>query len=200
MPRGATLSRDPGRAPAFRAGAGVSAAREAQLSSAWRRRRTMPIGDCLTSRPAGLGLNTLPRTPQGLAQLERWTTGAGTTNSRSGRSGRDLVDPSAGCPHGLRPICSARLKPWAAHERRGDRVEGALWQGHAGELEWGRAVASPAAERAARAGWGLSAASIHWGKRGAAAKPLALTERDLRLLALLHDVNYLSSSQLALLG
>ncbi len=61
-------------------------------------------------------------------------------------------------------------------------------------------VASSAAERAARAGSGLSAASIHWGKRGAAAKPVAVTERDCRLLELLHDVNYLSSSQMALLG
>ena len=61
-------------------------------------------------------------------------------------------------------------------------------------------MASSAAERAARAGWGLSAASIHWGRRAAAPKPLAVTERDRLLLALLHDVNYLSSSQLALLG
>jgi hypothetical protein len=60
--------------------------------------------------------------------------------------------------------------------------------------------ASSAAERAARAGWGLSAASIHWGKREAAAKPFAVTERDRRLLELLHDVNYLSSSQMGLLG
>jgi len=97
-------------------------------------------------------------------------------------------------------IGSARLNPEAAHERRGDRVEGASWQGHAGELEWRRAVASSAAERAARAGSGLSAASIHWGRRAADPKPLAITERDCRLLALLHDVNYLSSSQMALLG
>ena len=34
----------------------------------------------------------------------------------------------------------------------------------------------------------------------AVAKPLAVTERDRRLLELLHDVNYLSSSQMALLG
>ena len=64
----------------------------------------------------------------------------------------------------------------------------------------GEAVASSAAERAARAGSGLSAASIHWGRRGAASKPVAVTERDRRLLELLHDVNYLSSSQMALLG
>src|SRR5271167_4574971 len=61
-------------------------------------------------------------------------------------------------------------------------------------------MASSAAERAAKAGWGLSAASIHWGRRAAASKPFAVTERDCRLLALLHDVNYLSSSQMALLG
>ena len=57
--------------------AGVSAAGEPQLSSAWRRRRTTSIGDCLTSRPAGLGLNTVPRTPQRLARLGCWTAGAG---------------------------------------------------------------------------------------------------------------------------
>ncbi len=62
------------------------------------------------------------------------------------------------------------------------------------------AVASSAAERAARAGSGLSAASIHWGRRPVAPKPLAVTERNCRLLELLHDVNYPSSSQLALLG
>ena len=59
--------------------AGVSAAGEAQLSSAWRRRRTTPIGVCLTSRPAGLGLNTVPRTPQRLALFGCWTAGAGVT-------------------------------------------------------------------------------------------------------------------------
>lgn len=62
------------------------------------------------------------------------------------------------------------------------------------------AVASSAAERAARAGWGLGAASIHWGKRPAIWKPVAVTKRDRGLLALLHDVNYLSASQMALLG
>jgi hypothetical protein len=58
-------------------GAGVSVAGEPQLSSAWRRRRTTPIGGCFTSRPAGLGLNTVPRTPQRLVQLGCWTAGAG---------------------------------------------------------------------------------------------------------------------------
>lgn len=56
------------------------------------------------------------------------------------------------------------------------------------------------AERSAKAGWGLSSASIHWGKRPGAPKPIAVTERDRRLLALLHDVNYLSASQMELLG
>ncbi len=56
------------------------------------------------------------------------------------------------------------------------------------------------AERARRAGWGLGAASIQWGRRPAASRPVAVTERDRGLLALLHDVNYLSASQLALLG
>ena len=55
-------------------------------------------------------------------------------------------------------------------------------------------------ERAGRAGFGLGAAGIHWGRRPAAARPVAVTGRDLRLLALLHDVNYLSASQLAALG
>lgn len=63
-----------------------------------------------------------------------------------------------------------------------------------------RAVASSAAERAARAGWDLGAATIHWGKRPVASRSVAVTERDRGLLALLHDVNYLSASQMALLG
>jgi hypothetical protein len=50
----------------------VSRPPESQLSSAWCRRRTTPIGGCLTSRPAGTGLNTVPRTPQRLAKLGRW--------------------------------------------------------------------------------------------------------------------------------
>ncbi len=61
-------------------------------------------------------------------------------------------------------------------------------------------MVSSAAERAVRAGWGLGAASIQWGKRPAAARPVGVTERDRGLLALLHDVNYLSASQMALLG
>src|SRR6516164_2579067 len=70
----------------------------------------------------------------------------------------------------------------------------------AAELEPTDISGASAAERAVNAGWGLSAAGIHWGKRPTVMKPIALTERDRRLLALLHDVNYLSASQLALLG
>jgi hypothetical protein len=70
----------------------------------------------------------------------------------------------------------------------------------AAELEPTDISGTSAAERAVNAGWGLSAAGIHWGKRPTVMKPIALTERDRRLLALLHDVNYLSASQLALLG
>jgi len=42
------------------------------LSGARPRRRTPPVGDCLTSRPAALALNTIPRTPRRLcpAQLQ----------------------------------------------------------------------------------------------------------------------------------
>jgi hypothetical protein len=57
-----------------------------------------------------------------------------------------------------------------------------------------------AVRRAVNAGWELGAAGIHWGRRPAVMKPVAVTERDRRLLALLYDVKYLSSSQLTLLG
>lgn len=55
-------------------------------------------------------------------------------------------------------------------------------------------------KRAIQAGDGLAEQAITWGKRETPRKPVALTDRDLRLMALLHDVNYLSASQLALLG
>ena len=54
--------------------------------------------------------------------------------------------------------------------------------------------------RALRAGVDLSAGTILWGRRPQLPAPVALTLRDLRLMALLHDVNYLSASQLTLLG
>jgi hypothetical protein len=55
-------------------------------------------------------------------------------------------------------------------------------------------------ERSIRAGDGLAEQAITWGRREENPKPVALTGRDLRLMALLHDVNYLSTSQLTLLG
>jgi Replication-relaxation len=70
----------------------------------------------------------------------------------------------------------------------------------AAEVEPKKISGASAAERAVNAGCGLSAAGVHWGKRPTVVKPIALTERDRRLLTLLHDVNYLSASQLALLG
>jgi hypothetical protein len=55
-------------------------------------------------------------------------------------------------------------------------------------------------ERMLRAGVGLSAGTIQWGRRPESPAPVGLTVRDLRLMALLHDINYLSASQLTLLG
>ena len=56
------------------------------------------------------------------------------------------------------------------------------------------------AHRALLAGEDLSAATIQWGRRPQPPPRLALTHRDLRLMALLHGANYLSTSQLAALG
>ena len=50
------------------------------------------------------------------------------------------------------------------------------------------------------AGAGLSTSAIQWGRRPQSPAPIALTLRDLRLMALLHDVNFLSASQLTMLG
>jgi hypothetical protein len=58
----------------------------------------------------------------------------------------------------------------------------------------------PVDERMLRAGVGLSAGTIQWGRRPECPAPISLTVRDLCLMALLHDTNYLSSSQLTLLG
>lgn len=54
--------------------------------------------------------------------------------------------------------------------------------------------------RASRSGDSLSAATMQWGHRKEPAAAIGLTPRDLRLMALIHDVNYLSSSQLTVLG
>jgi Replication-relaxation len=61
-------------------------------------------------------------------------------------------------------------------------------------------TATPVDERMLNAGVGLSAGTIQWGQRPEQPVPVALTIRDLRLMALLHDTNYLSASQLTLLG
>jgi hypothetical protein len=55
-------------------------------------------------------------------------------------------------------------------------------------------------DRVLRAGQDLSLNALQWGARRSPAPALGVTERDLRLMALLFDVNYLSASQLVLLG
>lgn len=60
--------------------------------------------------------------------------------------------------------------------------------------------ASQLQERVARAGHRLSDRTIAWGKRPETPPACALTERDIGLIALLYDVNFLSASQLTLLG
>lgn len=59
---------------------------------------------------------------------------------------------------------------------------------------------TPVGERMLHAGVGLSAGTIQWGRRPKRPAAIGLTSRDLRLMALLHDTNYLSASQLTLLG
>jgi hypothetical protein len=56
------------------------------------------------------------------------------------------------------------------------------------------------AQRMVLSGENLSAGSVQWGNRAGSAPPVGLTDRDLRLMALTHDVNFLSSSQLVMLG
>jgi hypothetical protein len=56
------------------------------------------------------------------------------------------------------------------------------------------------AHRALLSGEELSAGTIQWGRRKERPPRLALTDRDLRLMALLHGANFLSMSQLAVLG
>lgn len=57
----------------------------------------------------------------------------------------------------------------------------------------------PLAERIAAAGVGLGALGIQWGQRPAAHRPCQITERDVRLLAFLHDFNYATTTTLAAL-
>ena len=56
------------------------------------------------------------------------------------------------------------------------------------------------AERAALSGQDLSLLSVQFGRRKGAGPMMCLTDRDLRLMALLLDVNYLLTSQLVMLG
>lgn len=62
------------------------------------------------------------------------------------------------------------------------------------------AVAVDMASRLALSGDSLSAGTIQWGQRKEPLAAIGLTRRDLSLMALLHDVNCLSSSQLTILG
>ena len=55
-------------------------------------------------------------------------------------------------------------------------------------------------QRALLAGEDLSAATIQWGRRPEPPPRLALTDRDLRLMALLYGANFLSMSHLTALG
>ena len=56
------------------------------------------------------------------------------------------------------------------------------------------------AERMVLAGDGLGAGTVLWGNREGSPPKVGLTERDLRLMALVYDVNFLSASQLLMLG
>ena len=56
------------------------------------------------------------------------------------------------------------------------------------------------AERMVLAGDNLGAGTVQWGHRQASPPTVGLTDRDLGLMALLYDVNFLSASQLLTLG
>src|SRR6266699_2934314 len=56
------------------------------------------------------------------------------------------------------------------------------------------------AERATLSGQDLGLLSVQFGRRRGAAPMMCLTERDFRLMALLLDINYLTTSQLVMLG
>jgi len=56
------------------------------------------------------------------------------------------------------------------------------------------------ADRMVLAGEDLSAGTIQWGHRDGRPPTVGLTDRDLRLMGLLYDVNFLSASQLLMLG
>jgi hypothetical protein len=56
------------------------------------------------------------------------------------------------------------------------------------------------AQRMVLGGEGLSARTLVWGRREGQPPILEVTDRDVRLMALLLDVNFLSASQLVMLG
>src|SRR6202049_2828866 len=56
------------------------------------------------------------------------------------------------------------------------------------------------AERMVLAGAGRGAGTVLWGHREGSPPKVGLNDRDLRLMALLYDVNFLSASQLLMLG
>ena len=56
------------------------------------------------------------------------------------------------------------------------------------------------AQRMTLAGEDLSARTLQWGRREGPLPAVCVTDRDLRLMALLCDVNFLSASQLVMLG
>jgi hypothetical protein len=56
------------------------------------------------------------------------------------------------------------------------------------------------AQRSARGGWALVEQTIMWGRRPVTPQRIALTSRDLRLMAALYEAGFLSASQLTLLG
>ena len=56
------------------------------------------------------------------------------------------------------------------------------------------------AGRAVLSGANLSAGTIEWGRRPTPMPTVALTDRDRQLMSLLHGANFLSASQLVMLG
>lgn len=56
------------------------------------------------------------------------------------------------------------------------------------------------AQRMVLSGERLSAGTVQWGNREGSPLTVRLTDRDLRLMALVYDVNFLSASQLLMLG
>ena len=68
------------------------------------------------------------------------------------------------------------------------------------ERSRGGVMRAALAQRMVLSGEGLSAGTVQWGNREGSPPAVRLTDRDLRLMALLYDVNFLSASQLLMLG